>query len=73
MRKFSSWLEMDGGARRRVLGREEEGGAFVDACIGVKSESLSMMTDGAIFTDKLCVWLFGVVLEFLMGTGYRVG
>jgi len=39
---------MDGGARRRVLELKEEG-AFV--AIGLKSETLSIMTEGAIFTN----------------------
>jgi len=46
LRSFSSWLAIDGGARRRV--RAPELPILVDEDVGLKSESFSIVTAGAI-------------------------
>lgn len=47
---------MEGGARRRVLALKEE--AFVGKeAVGVKSESLSIVTEGAIVPTQRAPWM----------------
>jgi hypothetical protein len=54
-RRFSSWLAIDGGARRRV--RAPELPILVNEDVGLKSESFSMVTAGAIAGPGRYFWM----------------
>ena len=48
LRRLSSWLAMEGGASRRVLGPKEGLEEAAAAAGGLKSESLSIVNEGAM-------------------------